>query len=89
MNTTLKRLLKKKQRVYNCAKKQRKEDWDEYKSLKWQSKGILHQQQKQYLSNLIDSQDNSKNLKRFWNYVKGKRQDNVGIGALMIWLLIS
>jgi len=30
---------------------------------------------------LIDSQDESKNLKQFWYYVKGRHQDNVGIGA--------
>ena len=83
MNITLKRLLKKKQRTYNRAKKyQRKEDWNEYKNLKQQSKGLMYHQHKQYLSNLIDSNDNNKNLKRFWHYVKSKRQDNVGIGAL-------
>ena len=42
----------------------------------------MYHQHKQYLSNLIDSNDNNKNLKRFWHYVKSKRQDNVGIGAL-------
>ena len=51
---------------YIIAKKyQHKEDWDEYKNLKWKSNGIMHQQHKQYLSNLIDSQDNSNNLKHF------------------------
>ena len=42
----------------------------------------MYQQYKQYLSNLIDSQDNSNNLKGFWHYIKGKCQDNVGIGTL-------
>ena len=66
MSTTLKRLLKKKQRIYNRAKKyHRKEDWDAYKSLKQQCKGILHQQHKQYVSNLLDSQGNSNNIKCF------------------------
>ena len=60
---------------------QRKEDWDEYKSLKQQCKGILHQQHKQYVSNLLDSQDNSNNMKCFWYYIKGKHQDNIGIGG--------
>ena len=83
MNTTLKWPLKKKQRTYNHAKKyQRKEDWNEYKNLKQQSKGVMYHQHKQYLSNLIDSNDNNKSLKRFWHYIKSKRQDNVGIGAL-------
>ena len=80
MNTTLKRLLKKKQRTYNRAKKyQRAKDWDEYKRLQYQSKSIMRQQHKRYLSNLINPQNN---LKCFWHYVKGKHQDNVGIGAL-------
>ena len=42
----------------------------------------MYHQHKQYLSNLIDSNDNNENLKCFWHYVKSKRQDNVGIGAL-------
>ena len=83
MNSTLKWLLKKKKQTYNCAKNyQCKEGWNKYRSLKQQSKGLIYQQHKQYLSNLIDSQDNSNNLKGFWHYIKGKCQDNVGIGAL-------
>ena len=79
MNTTLKRLLKKKQRTYNHAKKyQHKEDWNEYKNLK-PYKGLMYHQQ--YLSNLISSNDN-KNLKGFWHYMKCKRQDNVEIGGI-------
>ena len=81
MNTILKWLLKKKQWTYNHAKKY-KENWDEYKSLKWQSKSIVHRQCKQYLSNLIDWQDNSNNLKCYWHCVKGKCRDNVEIGEL-------
>ena len=39
MNAALKRLIKKKQRTYNRAKKyQRTEDWDEYKRLQHQTK---------------------------------------------------
>ena len=40
---------------------------------------MYHQQ---YLSNLIASNDNNKNLKRSWHYIKSKRQDNVGIGGI-------
>ena len=36
----------------------------------------MYHQHKQYLSNLIDSDDNNKNLKRFWHYVKSKRRDS-------------
>ena len=43
----------------------------------------MYQQYKQYITNLIDSQDNSNNLKCFFHYIKGKCPDNVGIGALM------
>ena len=51
MNTTLKQLLKKKQRTYNRAKKyQHKQDWNEYKNLKQQSKGLVYHQHKQYLT---------------------------------------
>ena len=42
----------------------------------------MRQQHKRYLSNLIKPQNNSNNLKRFWHYVKGKRQDNVGTAMI-------
>ena len=42
----------------------------------------MHQQHKWYLSNIIDWQDNSNNLKCFWYCVKGKCQDSVGIREL-------
>ena len=43
----------------------------------------MHQQHKQYLSNLIDPQNNSKIWSTFGIInIQGRRQDSVGIGAL-------
>ena len=82
MNATLKRLIGKKQRTYNCAEKyKRPEDWEEYKSLQHQTKSIAHQQHRQYLCNIINPDNGDNKMKCFWHYIKGKRQDNVGIDA--------
>ena len=83
MNSALKRLIKKKQRTYNRAKKyQREEDWIEYKNLQHQTKSTIRQRHTQYLSNISNPQNGDNRMKRFWHYIKGKRQDNIGIGAL-------
>ena len=83
MNAALKQLIKKKQRTYNRAKKyQRSEDWDEYKRLKHQTKHVTRQQHRQYLSNIVNPYNGDNNMKCFWHYIKGKHQDNIGIGAL-------
>ena len=83
INATLKRLIKKKQRTYKRAKKyKRPEDWDEYKSLQHQTRSITRQQHRQYLSNIVNPENGDNKMKRFWHYIKGKRQDNIGISAL-------
>ena len=83
MNDALKRLIKKKQRTYNRAKKyQHPEDWDEYKSLQHQTKSIIRQRHQQYLSSIVNPDNGDNKMKRFWRYIKGKRQDNIGISAL-------
>jgi len=83
MNTALKRPIKKKQRTYNRAKKYKHaEDWSEYKNLQHQTKSLIHQQHNQYLTNISNPQSDDNRIKRFWHYIKGKRQDNIGIGSL-------
>ena len=51
VNTSLKRLIRKKQRVYNRAKLySRESDWSEYKSLQKQVSHSFRQQYKDYLN---------------------------------------
>jgi len=83
MSDALKRPIKKKQRIYHRAKiYQRAEDWAEYKNLQHQMRNTIRQRHDQYLSNISNPQNGDNKIKHFWHYIKGKLQDNIGIGAL-------
>ena len=78
VNTSLKRLIRKKQRVYNRAKfYSRESDWFEYKNLQKQVSQTLKQQHREYL-NILSSNDK----KPLWRFIKAKKQDNVNISSL-------
>ena len=75
LSTSLKHMIRKKQRVYNKAKlSNNSNDWLEYKTLQKPVKGLLRQQHDNYLT--------SSSNKPFWTYMKSKRQDKIGIGTL-------
>ena len=58
VNTSLKHLIRKKQRVYNRAKLYSREpDWSDYKSLQRQVSKSLKQQYKDYLNGMLSSKD--------------------------------
>ena len=79
VNTSLKRLIRKKQRVYNRAKLYSREpDWSDYKSLQKQVSKSLRQQYKDYLNGMLSSKDK----KPIWHFIKAKKQDNVNISSL-------
>ena len=81
LTSPLWRLIRKKQRVYNKAKKYNKpEAWSEYKLLKNQAKHLLCCHHNECLSNIMSL--NTSNKKPFWHYVKSKRQDISGISTL-------
>ena len=80
MTAALKRLIRKKQGVYNRARHySRESDWLEYKSLQKNIDRKLKYQHKTYLTDMISSPDNKKPL---WRYIKTKRKDHTGIGTL-------
>ncbi|XP_065886047.1 uncharacterized protein [Dysidea avara] len=80
MSTTLKRLIRKKQRVYNRARHHHREnDWLEYKSLQKEVDHKLKHQHKSYVTNLISASNNKKPL---WHYLKTRKQGNCGISTL-------
>ena len=81
MSNTLKRLIRKKQKVYNRARcYHRDTDWLEYKSLQKEVNHKLKYQHKSYVTNLISSSNNKKSL---WHYLKTRKQDSNGIGTLI------
>jgi len=82
LSSDLKRLIRKKQRVYRRAKQYRRDsDWIEYKSLQKEVDHKLKYQHKSYLKNLTSLPSNNK--KALWRYIKSRKQENIGTSALV------
>lgn len=82
INTQIKRLSSKKKRLYNKARNSCLEsDWKAYKELKKQVQRECRKAHNTYVSKLINSNNSSGN-KRFWSYVKSKRNDQCEIPTL-------
>ena len=83
---SLRKLIRKKQRSYNLAKKTNdRQDWKKFKDLRKASKHKLAEARNNYVLNLLDSPDEAsppKISKRFWSYIKSTRKDNLGVGTL-------
>ena len=82
----LRRLMRKKQRVYNLAKRmQNPQHWKKFKELRKTWKWSLLVAHNDYVLGLLNWWDkkNSPSIgKKFWTYIKSKRKDNVGISSL-------
>ncbi|CAG2211775.1 unnamed protein product [Mytilus edulis] len=75
MNSELRRLSNKKQRAYTLAKSSGKtRDKKKYKFLKAQLQKEARQAHSNYMEDIV-SNDLEKNPKRFWSYVKSRKQD--------------
>ena len=86
MSIPLKRLIKKKQRVYNHAKLfQRESDWEEYKNLQSEVRQSLRYAHQQYVTNILNSTDSSVNKKLFWHYTTyiSSQKDKTGLGLAL------
>ena len=82
-NGTLKRMCKKKQRLYNKAKKSHnKGDWNQYKSFKRDTLKAVRRQRWKYIQDLLQVGLDRGDTKPFWGYVKAQRQDNMGVSPL-------
>ena len=79
MSGTLKRLIRKKLRVYNKARLSCCEM--DYKALKKEVKHMLKSHHKTYLMDMISSPNDKKSL---WRYIKAQRQEHTGISTLKI-----
>jgi hypothetical protein len=78
MTTDIKRLIREKQRLYNKSKKpSHKKAFRDIRSL---IRNKLHKNYWDYLNNLDPEKDN--NSKKFWKYIKSRKQDTMGIGTL-------
>ena len=82
LTVTVKCLIRKKQRVYNRARRYQREcDWKEYKILRYKIRNQLRDLHKNNLTKVVSSENNKKPL---WHYIKSKRQDHTGVSTLRV-----
>ena len=82
MSVSLKRNIRKKQRLFKCAKHYNSDtEWKEYKDINKQVRNQIRQQHTNYLSNTVFSNGtNSKKL--FWKCIKTRKKTNKSINCL-------
>jgi hypothetical protein len=82
MTTDIKRLIRKKQRLYNKSKKIKKPSHKKaFKDIRSLIRNKLHKNYWDYLNNMLDPEKDN-NSKKFWKYIKSRKQDTMGIGTL-------
>lgn len=83
INSSIKRLSRKKQRLYKKWKKsQRQEDEMAFKEAKKEVKKQVRKGHWDHVNKLLKEGFDNKDSKPFWRYIKSKRQENVGIAPL-------
>lgn len=85
MTRHIHRLIRKKQRLYNKAKKtQNNQDWAVFRKLRTHVKTELTAAYHNYIDSMLDVECNEERSipKKFWSYVKNIRKDFVGIPSL-------
>ncbi|CAG2212295.1 unnamed protein product [Mytilus edulis] len=76
MNTQLRRLSKQKQRAYSKAKLTNStKDWKRYKNIKAELQRESRRAHTKFMQNIV-SDDLYKNPKRFWSYIKSRKQES-------------
>jgi hypothetical protein len=91
LNRDLLRKVRKKQRLYNKAKKQGtdSETWKHYKAYRNHLRKEIDKAEENYINGLFEGQEETNEMaakanvnKRLWTYVKSKKNDQIGIPAL-------
>ncbi len=83
LNNSLKRMIKKKQRLYNKAKRtHKKKDWNKYNSHKKETLKALRRARWNYINNMLIEGMNNDNNKPFWRFVKSQNKENTGVAPL-------
>ena len=76
---SIRRMIKKQQRLYNKAKKTRKSKyWDTFHCLKHDTHKALQNADNTYLSNIFTTSLEENNSNIFWIYVKAQQQESTG-----------
>ena len=79
-NRKLKRMCRRKARLYTHAKKSKQ--WMEFKQYQKLCKKEFKQAETDYNNKTIQDGLDNNNSKPFWRYIKAKRQDNIGVAPL-------
>ena len=83
MNSYIKRLSRKKQRLYNLAKcSNSSHNWETYRTYKRKVQGECCKAYNNYIGGLIDEKGSV--TKRLWSYIKSQRKDHCGVAPLKV-----
>ena len=82
INRPLLRLLRRKKRYFRRAKATN--NWNAYKKLQKHCKNVIRQAEWKHVNQTILNGMKENNTKPFWNFVKSKKKDNVGVSPLKV-----
>ena len=80
MNGNLRKLVRKKSRLYRKARKTN--NWTKYNEFQKTCKVAIRRAEQDYGNNNIKTGLENNNVKPLWRYIKGQRNDNVGVSPL-------
>ena len=80
INNSLLKELKKKKRLYRKAKKSN--NWIRYKTHQKFCKRELRKAEWKFINSTIEDGLKENNTKPFWNFIKARRRDNIGVSPL-------
>ena len=97
LSPSLKRLCRKKNRLFKKAKKSSSSkdskafeddrdspEWREYKQFANQTKKSVRRAERAHINNILKTAERDRNCKPFYSYVKSKRQDSSGVSPLIV-----
>ena len=83
VSTSLRRMMRRKQRAHRKAKKSgQSKDWDRFKRLQSEVQRSTRTAHRRYMADVV-SNDLKENTKRFWSFIKSKRQESTGVAPLI------
>ena len=84
VDSTVRRSIRKKQRLYNKARKSgSRVAWEKFKHLRRSIDKKIKKAHQQYVHEVIGESLKSENTKPFWSYIKSKKQEVFGISTLL------
>ena len=79
----LKRLIRKKQRLYNKARRTKQStDWAEYKSVQGQVRQTIRAEHQKHIVKILNLSSKLNGNKPFCHYIKSHKKDQAGISSL-------